>query len=135
MINFFKAIQAYFDATPHNTFYTALGGRFEYGESDQQGAGGARPYAVYFGLPFITADTFSEDTDEGSFQINIYSDNSSSGESMTLLGLCKDLFDGVVLSPTGYRDVRLVKEMETPAWKSGEDWVTSIEFSILLQED
>jgi hypothetical protein len=132
MIEFYKALYSHFTAEPHNTFYNAVGGRFSYGEGKQ---GGAYPYAVYFGMPVTNEDTFQEEIDGGSFQINIYSDNRSPSEVMQALQVCRALFDGVTLEIPGYRNVTLKREMATPPWKDGNEWVASIEFETLIQTE
>lgn len=129
MDNFFKAIYAKISGSD---FATATGGRFSYGGAN---AGTAYPYATYFGLPSTNEDTFAEEIDGMSIQINIYSDKSSPIEAMQILKNCRAIFDGAVIVSTGNRSAILNREMETPPWKNDDIWVVSIEFNASLQKD
>jgi hypothetical protein len=127
MDSFYKAIYAKISGSD---FATAIGNRFSYGE-----AKGAYPYATYFGLPSTNEDTFAETIDGMSLQINIYSDKSSSIEAMQILGKCRAVFDGKIITSTGNRPAKLHREMESPPWKNGDVWVGSIEFITLLMKE
>ena len=133
MIDFWKAIYTFFSATPHNAFYTAIGGRFYYGEAKQ---GASFPYAVYFGSSQSDEDTFSETIDEVAFQINIYSDKKTSTEAMQLSDYCRELFDGASVTPAGYKDCYIKREMIAPPIKTtGNEWFAALEFMNYLQEE
>ena len=132
MNEIFKSIYSYFSAEPHNAFYTAIGGRLFYGEAPQ---GGTEPYAVFFGVAAVPDDTFTEELDDISIQFNCYSGSSSPSEAGELLKKCRDLFDGAKLTVVGNRDIKLFRELSTPPWKNGDAWITSIEFTLLMQED
>lgn len=131
MNELFKSIYSYFIAEPHNAFYTALGERLYYGEAPQECA---KPYAVFHGVAAMPDDTFGEELDDISIQFNCYSGSSSPTEAGELLKKCRDLFDGTELTVTGNKDVKLFRELSVPAWKNGETWITSIGFTLLLQE-
>lgn len=132
MNELFKSIYSYFSAEPHNAFYTALGGRLYYGQAPQECT---KPYAVYFGVAAVPDDTFTEELDDISIQFNHYSDSSSPLEAGELLQKCRTFFDGAELTVVGNRDVQLFRELSTPAWKNGDAWITSIEFTLFMQED
>lgn len=132
MNELFKSIYSYFAAEPHNAFYTVIGGRLYYGQAPQECA---KPYGVYFGVAAVPDDTFGEEIDDISIQFNLYSDNSSPIEAGELLKKCRDHFDGAKLTVVGNRDVQLFRELSTPPWKNGDTWITSIEFTLLMQED
>ncbi len=127
-----KSIYSYFIAEPHNAFYTALGGRLFCGEAPQEGV---TPYSVFFGVAAVPEDTFGEEIDDISIQFNHYSGSSSPSEAGELLKKCRDLFDRAELTVVGKKDVQLFRELSTPAWKNGETWITSIEFTLFMQED
>lgn len=126
---FFTALCDLFKAEPHNAFHNSIEGRFSYGETVE---GGSKPYAVFFGLPCISADTFTEKIDELSFQVNVYT-NGNYLEAGTILQYCRDLFDGAVLIVNDL-DVVITREMETPPWRNGGLWTASIEFNAIIQE-
>ena len=132
MNELFKSIYSHFSTEPHNVFYTALDGRLFYGQAPQECT---KPYAVYFGVAAVPEDTFSEEIDDISIQFNHYSETSSAIEAGELLKKCRDLFDGMELTVTGNRNIKLFRELSTPAWKNGDTWITSIEFTLLMQED
>lgn len=119
---FFQAIQAHFDAEPRNDFYSALNGEFYYGEA----LGRASEYAVYFGLPGVPEDTWSDSINDVSFQVNCYAP--SPAQAGELLEKCLLLFSGSALQINGYQDVWLKTEMFTPPWRDGERWASSAEF-------
>ena len=129
MNNLITAIYTLFSTT--NDFNTNLGGRLYYGKTPQKCE---YPYAVYFGVTSSPEDTFGEEIDEVSFQFNIYSDENSSVEVSNLLTDCRNLFDKKDLEVTGSKDVYLTREFSTPPWNNDEIWVSSIEFSTLIQE-
>ena len=132
MNELFKSIYSLFAAEPHNAFYTAIGGRLYYGEAPQECT---KPYAVFFGVAAVPENTFTEEIDDISIQFNCYSGLSSAIEAGELLKKCRDLFDGTELTVTGNRDIKLSRELSTPAWKNGDAWITSIEFTLFMQED
>ena len=132
MNELFKSIYSHFLAEPHNAFYNALSGRLFYGEAPQECT---KPYAVYFGVAAVPDNTFTEEIDDISIQFNCYSGLSSAIEAGELLKKCRDLFDGTELTVTGNRDIQLFREFSTPAWKNGDAWITSIEFTLFMQED
>jgi hypothetical protein len=113
------------------SFIDAVSGRFTYGETLEKGP---YPYAVFFGLPAHNSDTFQEKICDLSFQVNIVTDGDYT-EAGQILGYCKALFDGKALFVTGYRDITLTREMETPPWKDDCRWIASIQFDGLLQEE
>lgn len=113
----------------HNLFYKAVSGRFSYGEALPESN---KPYAIFFGLTGVPADTFTEKLNDLSFQVNIYGDGNYQ-EAGELLSLCKNLFDGAVVLVNGY-DITIEREMETPPWRDGELWAASIEFNVIIQE-
>ena len=83
----------------------------------------------------VPDNTFTEEIDDISIQFNCYSGLSSAIEAGELLKKCRDLFDGTELTVIGNRDIKLSRELSTPAWKNGDMWITSIEFTLLMQED
>jgi inosine-uridine nucleoside N-ribohydrolase len=85
-------------------------------------------------MPGSNEDTFTEKIDGVSFQINIYSKNRSALEAMELSDHCLSLFDGAVIPVAGGRNVTLKRNLVTPPWKNGDEWVASIELSTFLQE-
>ncbi|WP_320055746.1 hypothetical protein [Desulfuromonas thiophila] len=126
---FFNALHALFATEPHNAFYSAIGGRFSYGEALPQGA---KPYAVFFGVTSLPTDTFSEELDDFSFQVNVYGSGTYQ-EVAVILSHCRALFDGAVLTVNGY-DIMITREMQTPPWRDGDLWAAAIEFSTIIQE-
>lgn len=131
MNNLFKSIYSHFIDTPHNDFYNSLNGRLYYGMAPQSCD---YPYAVYFGVTSTPEDTLTEEIDEVTIQFNVYSELNTSTESGELLNQCRALFDKQDLEVTGSKDIYLTREFSTPSWRNGEVWVSSIEFSTLIQE-
>lgn len=127
MKDFFTAV--YSLGTSDNGFSTAIDKRFYYGMAPQDCG---MPYAVFFGVSETPEDTFTEDIDEMSFQINIYSDKASAGEVMDIYKKCRTLFDSAVVQVGGF-DVLLEREMSTPAWRDGDLWCVSVEFTAMVQ--
>jgi hypothetical protein len=131
MIEFFNALYALFIATEddaHNDFYNAVEGRFSYGETLPRGP---KPYAVFFGVSCLPADTFTENLDDLSFQVNCYA-KQHYREAGQVVRKCRDLFDGATVTVNGY-EIRIRRDMETPPWRDGELWCASIEFNALIQ--
>jgi hypothetical protein len=83
----------------------------------------------------VPEDTFGEEIDDISIQFNHYSGTSSALEAGELLKKCRALFDKTKLTVVGNRDIQLFRELSTPSWKNGDTWITSIEFTLLMQED
>ena len=130
MKEFFESIYSKFSEEPNNSFYTLLSGRMSYGEADEDCMD---PYAVFFGLPCVPNDTFTEKINEVYFQINIYS--SDKDDVFNAIEPCLSLFDGVTLEVANHKDIKLNRELVTPPWKNDLMWCVSIEFSGLLQNN
>lgn len=128
MMNFLKAVYTLIKTI--NAFNTAIGGRVYYGEAPQEGA---MPYAVYFGLPFNEENSFTEDLDDVSFQINVYSDLDSPLSSGDIIEKARALLDGATLTVTGADPITLMREIQTPPWKDGDNWVSTITFNGFLE--
>ena len=113
------------------TFKAALTGGFYYSQAPN---GCSYPYAVYSFFGVTPEDTFSEEINDVSIQINIYSEKSSSTECFNLVDYCKSLFTGAVLTVLTHENVTLIKEKETPPMKVNDEWMGVLEFSCFLQE-
>ena len=130
MNEFFNAIYEKTTEKPYSDFYTSIGGRFTYGEAMEQCG---FSYAVFFGLPASNADTFCEEIEDLTFQVNIYA--KTYPEAGKILGYCRALFHDQTLSVSGYRDVTLTRGLEVPPVKDGDKWRATIEFNGLLQTE
>lgn len=127
-----EAIYKLVIAEPHGVFYHSISGRFTYGEAIE---GCQYPYAVFFGLASVPEDTFDEEIDEISFQVNIVSNSRDYTEAGRIVEECRELLDEKVLIVTGCRDVTIRRESPIPPWKNGDEWVASITFTGLLQKE
>jgi hypothetical protein len=128
MNQLFKAIYSKF--RDGGDYFDAIEGRLYYGRAPQNCE---LPYAVFFGVTSTPEDTFGEEIDEISVQFNNYSDYSSYTQAGDLLEECRDCFDKKSIEVVDRRDVILNREFSTPPWEHDVVWVTSIEFSALMQ--
>ena len=129
MIDFFNELYALFAADTGGGFYTAVNGRFSYGKALAQSQA---PYAVFFGVTNSPEDTFTEELDELTFQVNAYS-NGTYKDAAQIVKYCRDLFDGAVVTVNGY-EIEIQREQQVPPWLDGELWVASIVFTVIIEE-
>lgn len=123
---FFQAIHSFFDANASSDFYLAVGDEFYYAQAETQ----AHAYAVYFGMPFMPEDTWTNTVTEASFQVNCHA--VIAREAGEMAEACMQLFDGARLSMAGYQEVVLERQMITPPWRVDDLWTASVEFKGIL---
>ena len=127
----FEALYALFSTD--NTFKTAMGSQFYLHEADQENA--SYPYAVY-SKPAGSPDwTFTEDQEDITIQISIFSEKNSATEALEAFEYCKSLFDDAALSVSGYSTIlmqrgpdRLIRDPESNVWQ------VVVDYEILLEK-
>jgi hypothetical protein len=137
--NFYTGLMTYFNAAPHNAFYTDIGGRLY--DSYDQGKS-TTPCAVYQQISARQADTFTETMDEILLQFTIFSTNSSSSEIRTAMVDLKALFDNCTFAVTGATIVEftrlgegsLIPESRTTVEGLQREWSYDVEYNILLRK-
>jgi len=127
----FEALHTLFSTA--NTFKTAMGSQFYLYEADQENA--SFPYTVYSKPAGAPDWTFTEDLEDITIQISIFSENNSATEVLEAFEKCKSLFDDAALSVTGYADIsmqrgldRLIRDSENNVWQQ------IVDYEILLEK-
>lgn len=122
----------------HNTFYTAISGRWY----DTEGKHGATfPYAVIYALPATQRYTFDHVVYIIPVTINIFSKIKANTEIDDIFGKYKDLFyptggnDWTQLDVTSYTQVKLQPNWAHRLKPDGDHWQYSIEMTCEIQED
>lgn len=128
--NLFKAIYAKFIAAPANTFYTATGGRLEYGRAPESWSDN---FAVMFGSSIEPDDVFGGIIEDVYFQISVFSSVRST--CWGLLDKCKTLLNNTTLTVTGHYPATLRRETQTPPiWDEKANlYMATIDFFCKLQ--
>jgi len=114
--NFYTGLMTYFNAAPHNSFYTDIGGRL-YNTYAPEGT--TLPYAVFQHISSRPDDTFTEKLDDILIQFTIFPTSASSSEIHTAMDDLKALFDKCTFSVTGSSIVE---------FRRGGEGLTSEEF-------
>lgn len=124
MVNLLTGIYSKFTTTvagSHNSLYTGLAGRL-YPHVIPQGE--PRPHAAYYLINNTPDDYFTEDYEDTEIQFNIYSENSSPIEALTLKGYLQSLYDDCTLTITGHTHVymqrifsELLRDEESNVWQ------------------
>lgn len=114
-----------------NTFKTATAGRYEYGVAPEAWTDN---FAVVQGLDVQEDDCFRESVDDVYFQINVFSITRAG--CFDLLNKCISLFNGKILTITGYYNSRIARNSQVlPLWNEESNlYQATAEFTIKLQE-
>lgn len=102
----FEALYTKFSG--NTNFKNAVGSQFYPGMVDQENA--TYPYAAYYLISDFSNWTFTEDIEELTIQISVYSNKNSPSEILTIFEYQKALFDNAILSVTGYTFVKMHRQ-------------------------
>ena len=122
----FDAIYAKFIATPHNDFYTDIGGRMYMTRAIQTAV---YPYATYHLISDIPDYIFVNDYENCLIQFSIFDTNEVEKYFTDL----KTLYDWCTLSVTGYNHIYMKRE-NSRLLHDGVAWCRSVDYRIFLEK-
>lgn len=129
----FEGITNLFEASPHNTFYSAIDGELHLNEAPQEQA---FPYCVFLTTPGIHDYMF--DPDEFEYipvQFNIHSNDPSAIEITSIGDKLLALFDDTeAMSVTGYHVVWFRRQSPPYYFKDGNKWQGTIIYEVLIEK-
>lgn len=126
----FDAIYAKFIATPHNDFYTDIGGRFYMTRAIQTAT---YPYATYHLISDIPDYIFVNDYENCLIQFSIFDTNESAVNVEKYFTDLKTLYDWCTLSVTGYNHIYMKRE-SSRVFHDGVAWCRSVDYRIYLEK-
>lgn len=122
-----------------SAFSTSIGGRLYKGRAPQ---GTVWPYAVYFVVSDVPADTFTDKIEEVLIQFSVFSSASGSTEVEDAVTNLKALFDDCLMTITGNTHVMMNRQgsslTSVPAdteLGTGEYWQGDIEYEVTMQKN
>ena len=120
-----------------NTFNTAIGGRLFKGRVPE---GTPLPYAMFFVVSDVQADTFKDTIADVAIQFSLFSGSSSSAEIEDMYTALKALFDDAIFTVTGNTIVSMIRQqagfLSVPADTvegTEEIWQYDIDYNCILQ--
>lgn len=113
----------------HNSFYTAIGGRWY---DTQAPTNGTTPYAVYQVISSVHEWEFNEEFQNLLLQISIVDGSSSGGTIKDIGTYCKALFDGATLTITGKSTIFMRWEIEQLYKDEDGDWLLPMDFRLYV---
>ena len=121
-----------FTETPHNTFFTGVGGRLYLNEAPQ---GVLFPYAVYFLVINVNDFVFNQTMfDDIIIQFNLFSDSESVEQITLLYSYLIALYDWCHLSVVGYDLLKMEREFSyLTKYPTSNVWHYIIDYGILLE--
>ena len=118
----FTALKAKFDTS--NTFNSAVGGRFRYGEALQEWENVS--YALYTGGEGIPDDTFDTLFETTTVQVSCFA--ADPGTAQANMEMAEALFNGASLTVSGYQNAVLRRMVKINAMEDDDKWMAAVEF-------
>lgn len=132
---------AIFAKTAGSAFLTAVGGRFHKGRPPQSLAW---PYAVYYIISDVPADTFTEKIEDVIVQFSVFSKASGTTEILDIVSALQALFDDATMAVTG-NDLLMMKRaggdgdprsiLDDTEGGEGQYWQLDTDYSVMLKRN
>jgi hypothetical protein len=129
MKSLFEAIINKFNATPHNTFYMAIGGQLALAQAPQSWK---MPYSV-FSLPSNVPEyTFTDTIENPVIQFSVFDDSQSSLVVCNAYDYLTTLFDDCRLSISG-GTCHLMERMFSQLLKDPDYWHYIVQYRLIVE--
>jgi len=121
----------------HNTFYTAIGGRWYDNEAPQEAT---LPYAVVSTFDVTAGYTFDHDTETVPIDIHIYSEDTDNTEIDDILAKLKTLLEPspgagwIILAIEGYTQISFKREFMTRFKDDDGYWNGIVDYIVEIQK-
>lgn len=124
-------IYTLFAAEPHNTFYTAIGGRMYHAEANQ---GATFPYCVVSTISHEHDWNFTDTFENVLVQFSIFTNESSASNIGAHWGKLIALFDDASITVSGYSQVNLYREQSRLLRDPGNNvWHYATDYEVVIQ--
>lgn len=95
----------------------------------------AMPYAVYQLISNVPEYTFTSIHEEILIQFNLFSDSTTDEQVSDMYSDLKALYDDCDLTITGYRHVRMVRDLAILTKEDEETWKYTVQYRVLIEKE